>query len=90
MTDRETNISELKSQAYAIAWSEFSKIDTTTPDEALYGPDRLRWYIKIMMEAGERDPQKIANAALGMLREYEQILRSKACVEGQTAFASAA
>jgi len=28
-------------------------------------------------EVGERDPSKIAKSALGMIREYEQIMRSK-------------
>ena len=43
-----------------------------TPDEKVSGPDRLRWYIQVMVEVGERDPSKIARAAIGMLREYEQ------------------
>jgi hypothetical protein len=33
-----------------------------------------------MAEAGERDPAKIAKSALGMIREHEQIRRSKARV----------
>jgi len=37
-----------------------------------------------MVEVGERDPSKIARAAIGMLREYEQILRSQARVENAT------
>lgn len=32
----------------------------------------------VLAEVGERDPLKIAKSAMGMLREYEQILRSKA------------
>jgi hypothetical protein len=33
-----------------------------------------------MAAVGERDPIKIAKSALGMMREYEQIVRSKARV----------
>jgi hypothetical protein len=41
-----------------------------------------------MVEVGERDPSKIARAAIGMLREYEQVLRSQARVESATHSAS--
>jgi hypothetical protein len=45
------------------------------------GPNKLRWYIQVLAEAGERDPEKIAKLASGMIREYDQIVRSKARVE---------
>ena len=67
--------------AYAIAWQEFTNSKGLTPDERMSGPDKLRWYIQVLAEAGERDPEKIAKLALGMMREYEQIVRSKARVE---------
>ena len=73
----ETSVADLERDAYAIAWEEFNKNETMTPDEIMFGPNRLRWYIKLLCEVGERDPAKIANNALGMLREYEQILRSR-------------
>ena len=70
--------------AYKIAWEDFCALPNLTPDEKASGPRRLRWYIHIMVEVGERDPSKIAKAAMGMLREYEQILRSQARVENAT------
>jgi hypothetical protein len=70
--------------AYEIAWEDFRSAPAMTPDEKVSGPDRLRWYIQVMVEVGERDPSKIARAAIGMLREYEQILRSQARVENAT------
>ena len=66
------------------AWQDFSVLPNLTPDEKASGPSRLRWYIRLMVEVGERDPAKIAKAAMGMLREYEQILRSQARVENVT------
>ena len=67
--------------AYAIAWHEFANLKGLTPDEKMSGPNKLRLYIQILAEAGEREPEKIAKLALGMMREYEQIVRSKARVE---------
>ncbi len=81
---------ELLSQAYTIAWKEFRGSESLTPNELLCGPNRLRWYVQIMIEVGERDPEKIAKAALGMLREYEQILRSRARVTTHPPIAPAA
>jgi hypothetical protein len=72
---------DIRRSAYEIAWEDFCAIPDMTPDEKMSGPGRLRWYIQIMVEVGERDPAKIAKAAMGMLREYEQILRSQARVE---------
>jgi hypothetical protein len=79
MTAKEIGTTELHRQAYEIAWREFSALcNLMTPDEKRAGPNRLRWYIEIMVDTGERDPSKIAKACIGMLREYEQISRSKA------------
>jgi hypothetical protein len=44
------------------------------------GPDRLHWFIGVMIETGERDALKIAKASVGMSRQHEQIARSKARV----------
>jgi hypothetical protein len=75
----ETGLDDLQREAYTIAWEEFNRTtDSMTPDEQMFGPNRLRWYIRILCEVGERDPAKIASGAVGMLREYEQILRSRA------------
>lgn len=72
---------DLLRTAYAIAWHEFTNSKGLTPDERMSGPNKLRWYIQVLAEAGERDPEKIAVLALGMIREYEQIVRSKGRVE---------
>lgn len=68
----------IERRAYEIAWYEFSALRELTPDEKVSGPNKLRWFIHVLAEVGERDPLKIAKSAMGMLREYEQILRSKA------------
>jgi hypothetical protein len=72
------NDADIERQAYEIAWYEFSALGELTPDEKISGPNKLRWFIHVLAEVGERDPLKIAKAAMGMLRESEQILRSKA------------
>ena len=91
MTNIEASTSELADKAYSIAWREFRKIKTTsTPDEITFAPRRLRWYVQIMTVVGERDPKKIATAALGMLRQYEQISRSRARVRRHVPLAPAA
>jgi len=90
MTNLEASTSELADKAYSIAWREFRKIKTSTPDEITFAPRRLRWYVQIMTVVGERDPKKIATAALGMLREYEQISRSRARVRRHVPLAPAA
>jgi hypothetical protein len=90
MTNIEASTSELADKAYSIAWREFRKIKTSTPDEITFAPRRLRWYVQIMTVVGERDPKKIATAALGMLRQYEQISRSRARVRRHVPLAPAA
>jgi len=90
MTNIKASTSELADKAYSIAWREFRKIKTSTPDEITFAPRRLRWYVQIMTVVGERDPKKIATAALGMLRQYEQISRSRARVRRHVPLAPAA
>jgi len=65
--------------AYWQAWKEFQSI-AQTPDERRSGPQRLQEQIRRLVENGARDPEKIAVKALGLLREAEQIARSKARV----------
>jgi hypothetical protein len=84
MTVNEISAGDISRSAYEIAWVDFCSAPAMTPDEKVSGPDRLRWYIQVMVEVGERDPSKIARAAIGMLREYEQIMRSQARVENAT------
>ena len=78
-----TRSDELRNRAYAIACKEFSRAHGLTPDEKRIGPDRLRWYIQVLIEARHTDPSKIADLAQGMMRQYEQIVRSKARVESE-------
>jgi hypothetical protein len=81
MTPMERGTTNLHRRAYEIAWREFSPLcDSMTPDEKRAGPDRLHWYIELMIETGERDPLKIAKSSVGMLRQHEQVARSKAGV----------
>jgi len=80
MAVEENGTAEIIRAAYEVAWREFTALRGLTPDEKMSGPNRLRWYIHIVTEVGERDPDKIARAALGMMREYEQITRSRARV----------
>jgi hypothetical protein len=65
--------------AYWQAWKEFQSIPQT-PDERRNGPQRLQEEIRRLVENGARDPDQIAATALGLLREAEQIARSKARV----------
>jgi hypothetical protein len=80
MSLQEIGTVDIKRAAYEIAWQEFSRQQGLTPDEKMSGPDRLRWYIEVVIEIGEQDPSRVAELSLGMIREYEQILRSKARV----------
>jgi hypothetical protein len=66
MTPMERGTTDLHRRAYEIAWREFSPLcDSMTPDEKRAGPDRLHWYIELMIETGERDPLKIAKSSVG-------------------------
>lgn len=78
MSFQETGIAAVVCAAYEAAWQEFLKLPGLTPDEKSRGPNQLRWYIRLMTAVGERDPSKIARSALGMMRQYDQISRSKA------------
>jgi len=80
MTTRGNATADLVCSSYEIAWQEYSTLPGLTPDEHMFGPDKLRSYIQVMADVGERDPIKIAKSALGMMREYEQVVRSKARV----------
>jgi hypothetical protein len=83
MSIQETGIAPVARAAYESAWQEFVKLRGLTPDERRRGPNQLRWYIRLMTAVGERDPLKIATSALCMMRQYEQITRSKARVANE-------
>lgn len=78
MPEQSTNSDEVVRLAYEKAWREFSRFPNLSPDEKLLGPAELRGYIETMVDAGQRDPEKIASSVLGRIRESEQIARSKA------------
>jgi hypothetical protein len=89
MTAMENGAADLVRSSYEIAWQEYCSLPGLTPDEKISGPNKLRWYIQVMAEVGERDPSKIAKFALGMIREYEQIMRSKARVASSSVYPEA-
>lgn len=74
-----TDGNEIVRAAYWLAWKEFQSIPQT-PDEKRGGPLRLQQHIRQLVDGGTRDPDQIAAKALGLLREAEQIARSKARV----------
>jgi hypothetical protein len=84
MTAKVNGTADLGSLAYEVAWQKYCSLSGLTTDEKLNGPNKLRWYIQATAEAGERDPARIAKSALGMIREYEQIRRSKTRVAAAT------
>lgn len=65
--------------AYARAWKDFEHIPQMLPERRL-APQRLRQYIQTVFDGGEHDPEKIAEEALGRLRNAEQVARSHARV----------
>lgn len=65
--------------AYARAWEDYERIPQTLPERRL-APQRLRQHIQTVFDSGECDPEKIAEEALGRLREAEQVDRSRARV----------
>jgi hypothetical protein len=78
MTAKETGVADIKRAAYEIAWREYCSVPGLTPDETMFGPDKLRSYIQSMADTGELDPSQIAKSAMGMMRQTEQTFRSKA------------
>ena len=74
------NAEEIARAAYREAWHAFNNLSNLTPDEKAGGPAKLRATIQKLVATGERDPEKIAAAALGLMREHEQIARSRARV----------
>lgn len=67
--------------AYQKAWASVVADNSLTPDEKTNCPRQLREYIQGLIDSGETDSEKAASQALGMIRQYEQILRSQARVD---------
>jgi hypothetical protein len=80
----ENHDSEIVQSAYRAAWNSYIAFQDLSPDERRYGPRRLREYINTLVRSGERDPNKIAISALGLIREYEQINRSWARISSSS------
>lgn len=76
MSVKNAGAAEIVRAAYEIAWREFNAQTDLTPDEKATGPTQLRRYIAAVIESGERDPRQVAQSALGMIRDYEQIAQS--------------
>lgn len=62
--------------AFDIAWKSLTTFTRLSEPEMDSAPDKLREYIDALVSSGERDKEKIAQCALGMIREYQQIARS--------------
>ena len=90
MASEENGTAHIVRAAYKVAWESFITIPGLTPDEMMSGPDKLRDHIRLMVDVGESEPIKIANSALGLLRQQEQILRSKAQVAAASKYSPAA
>jgi hypothetical protein len=69
MTATENGAADLRRSAYEIAWREYCSVPGLTPHEKISGPNKLRWYIQVLAEVGERNPSKIAKSAVGMIRD---------------------
>jgi hypothetical protein len=84
MSVLEDNAVDVSRAAYEISWAAFQGFRHLTPDEKARGSERLRDYISTLVIAGERDAEKIARSALGLIRQYEQILQSQVRVDAGT------
>ena len=63
--------------AYEQAWLEFCRVPNLTSSERHNGAVRLRHYVKIMLDNGEYDPEKIAKLALHLTRAPDQSVRDR-------------
>lgn len=75
-----TDDQSLAREAYAIAWKSFVAFAWLTPGGKESASRKLQEYIDVLVSSGERGTERIAQSALGLLREYEQIMQSTARV----------
>ncbi|MBV8793006.1 MAG: hypothetical protein JO205_10695 [Pseudolabrys sp.] len=68
---------EIAGAAYAKAWRYVVDNPALTPDERDSAPHILRDHVLRLIAEGSRDPEAIASAAIGHLRQQEQVLQSK-------------
>jgi hypothetical protein len=83
MSGDKESLNVLAKVAYAKAWTILSDFRGQTPDEKVGGPQKLRDYIQMMIQTGERDADAISALALGLMRQQEQICRSRAVLESR-------
>lgn len=74
-----TNGDEIVRAAFWLAWKELQLISQTA-DERRSSAQSLQRYIRVLVDAGEHDTGEIVVKALGLLRQSEQIARSRARV----------
>lgn len=68
---------ELASAAYQQGWHHLITTDMT-PDERDHAPRLLHSHVWRLINAGAYDAGEIANAALGRMRQDEQLSQSRA------------
>ena len=78
LTDERNQISRA---AYQKAWQWLVSEATLTPDERLYAPNRLRQYIRSLINMGETNADRAAHQAIGLVRQFETILRSRSEID---------
>jgi hypothetical protein len=66
MPNNTANLNWLLHASYYLAWQEFLEFSNLTVEERKNGAHQLRWYITLLVEAGESSPRKIALSALNM------------------------
>jgi hypothetical protein len=67
---------ELYADAFMIVWEHIEEMGGFTQDEREAGYEPLKAKIYELMEAGEKDPMKLAPNALAWFRDRAQIDRS--------------
>ena len=79
MTTKENGTADLVCSSYEIAWQEYSTLPGLTPDEHMFGPDKLRSYIQVMADL-ESATRSRSQVCLGNDATIRAIVRSKAGV----------
>ncbi len=76
---------EIASAAYRKAWQQISDNPDLTPDERDNAPRLLQDHILRLVNQGESDVAAIAAAAVGFMRQREQVVQSAKRVKFGTA-----
>ena len=75
--------SQIAAAAYQAGWQHLSTTDMS-PDERDHAPRLLHMQVWRLINCGARDASEIAFAALGQLRQDEQLLQSRARLQMHT------